>query len=67
LTYRDHSGKLSSKEMKLVFEALGIKANSREMRRLMHKMDSDGDGEISFEEFLKLVNFYFKNNFLNYS
>ena len=36
-------------------------------KKLISKIDLNGDGEISFEEFLKLVNFYLKNTLLNYS
>lgn len=47
---RDKSGTISKAEMNNVFKALGIKASSREIELVIMQMDTDGDGEISFDE-----------------
>jgi calmodulin len=56
---RDHSGSISSREMKQVFRALEIQASDTEIQQIIKQMDTDGNNEISFEEFARV-------NFLNY-
>ena len=41
--------------MKSVFKALDIKATDDEVNSVIHQMDTDGDGEISFEEFVRVM------------
>ena len=47
---RDHSGSISSREMKQVFRALEIQASDTEIQQIIKQMDTDGNNEISFEE-----------------
>jgi hypothetical protein len=56
---RDHSGSISSREMKQVFRALEIQASDTEIQQIIKQMDTDGNNEISFEEFARV-------NYLNY-
>jgi len=44
---QDKSGYITAKELKL----LSKKMSEREIKALMNKLDSDGDGQLSFEEF----------------
>lgn len=41
--------------MKAVFSALGIKASDTEIKSVVKQMDVDGDGEISFNEFVRVM------------
>ena len=41
--------------MKSVFRALDIKASDDEVRQVIRQMDVDGDGEISFDEFARVM------------
>ncbi|RNA20015.1 Calmodulin [Brachionus plicatilis] len=52
---RDKSGSISVKEMERVFKSLGIQASREEIRLVVKEMDIDGDGEISFEEFVRVM------------
>ena len=45
--------------MKQVFRALEIQASDTEIQQIIKQMDTDGNNEISFEEFARV-------NFLNY-
>ncbi|UJR09634.1 hypothetical protein I4U23_013867 [Adineta vaga] len=51
----DHSGKISSIELRKVLQALNIKASDTELKQLMDQMDSDRSGEIDFNEFKKVM------------
>lgn len=48
---RDHSGTISSEELKLVLKELGIDAKATEVRHIIDHMDSDHDGVIEYDEF----------------
>jgi Ca2+-binding EF-hand superfamily protein len=41
-------------ELKTVFKALDIKVSDNEIKMVLKKMDSNGDGEISFEGYRNL-------------
>lgn len=41
--------------MERVFKNLGIQASREEIKMVVNEMDIDGDGEISFEEFVKVM------------
>jgi calmodulin len=51
---RDNSGAISRHELQQVAAALELKVNDgNELDELIKKMDTDGDGQISFSEFLR--------------
>ena len=41
--------------MTTVFKALGIAASDEEIKQVIRQMDLDGDGEISYEEFARVM------------
>ncbi len=41
--------------MKSVFRALGMKATDQEINNIIRDMDVDGDGEVSFDEFVRVM------------
>jgi calmodulin len=47
----DRSGQLSRKELKNVLKALYIKVNDKELQALLNQMDTNGNGNIDFNEF----------------
>ena len=51
----DGSGKISIAELAKALESLGLVLPEQEMRELVADMDTDGDGEISLEEFQSMV------------
>lgn len=52
---RDKSGSISVDEMEQIFKTLDIQASREEINLVIKEMDIDGDGEISFEEFAKVM------------
>ena len=52
----DNSGFISVDEMKLVFEdRTGRKLDMKEVNEMLKETDKDGDGQISYDEFLTLL------------
>lgn len=47
----DGSGSMDAHEIQLLFEELGIVLTSHELKDTMEQLDTDGDGEIDFNEF----------------
>jgi calcium-binding protein CML len=47
----DNSGSIDVEELKQVLVALGEEATDQQAKDLMHDIDKDGNGVISFEEF----------------
>ena len=47
----DQSGSISIQEMESAFRQMGIKANSEQIRHLLHEIDEDDNGELDVEEF----------------
>jgi Ca2+-binding EF-hand superfamily protein len=41
--------------MRDVFKALKIKATTQEIKAVIDQMDTNGDGEISFDEFVRVM------------
>lgn len=52
----DHSGKLSTRELKDVFFLCTSGDKAKVWRELMREVDRDGDGEIDFKEFMRMMN-----------
>ena len=53
---RNHDGQLSVAELKRALRALGDHHSDKDIDALVHKADQDGDGQVSFEEFVRLMN-----------
>ena len=49
------SGGISAAELKHVFSKLGLNISNEEADELVREADSDGDGGVDFEEFLKMM------------
>lgn len=55
---RDHSGKISARELKSVFKALDINATDAEIRATLKQMDIDGINIFFFLYLVLLLKFY---------
>ena len=51
----DGSGKISSTELKEVMSKLGEELNDFQISEMIREADKDGDGEIDFDEFVRMV------------
>ena len=51
----DGSGKISQEELKLVMQNLGEKLTDEEITEMIREADEDGDGEVDFDEFVKMM------------
>ncbi|MCJ8742376.1 hypothetical protein PDJAM_G00081340 [Pangasius djambal] len=51
----DDSGKISLKNLRRVARELGEDMSDEELRAMIDEFDTDGDGEISQEEFLSIM------------
>lgn len=51
----DDTGKISFKNLKRVAHELGENLTDEEIQEMIDEADKDGDGEISQEEFLKIM------------
>lgn len=49
------TGKIATKDLKVVLRALGFEPKKEEMKKLITDVDPDGIGTLSFEEFLSLM------------
>ena len=52
----DRTGKITFENLKHVSEALGENISELELKEMINEADDDNDGEISFEEFMMIVN-----------
>ncbi|ESQ47289.1 hypothetical protein EUTSA_v10027972mg [Eutrema salsugineum] len=52
----DGNGRISAKELQSVMKNLGEKCSVQDCRKMISKVDSDGDGCVNFEEFKKMMN-----------
>ena len=52
---QDGNGSISQVELKIVLDKIGIEMSETELKRTMSEADTDGDGEISFTEFVDVV------------
>ena len=55
---RDKSGSITTKEFGAVLENLGFNVADEDILKLTQAMDSDNNGEISFEEFAKVFSIF---------
>ena len=46
----DHNGKLDKVELQVAFHRAGLSVSSAKLDRFFEEIDTDRDGEISFEE-----------------
>ena len=51
----DETGKISFKNLKRVAKELGEKMTDEELQEMIDEADRDGDGEVSEEEFLRIM------------
>ena len=51
----DNSGSIDKKELKRLMKKLGQALSEAELDAMMDEVDTNGDGEISFEEFKELM------------
>ncbi|KAK8627845.1 hypothetical protein V6N13_135443 [Hibiscus sabdariffa] len=52
---QDKNGLISTKELHLVLNRLGMKCSVDDCARMIKSVDSDGDGNVNFEEFQKMM------------
>jgi calmodulin len=52
---KDGDGSISAKELGTVMRSLGMAPTDQDIQRLIRAVDTDGSGEIEFEEFLDLM------------
>ncbi|CAJ1349390.1 unnamed protein product [Effrenium voratum] len=52
---RDKSGRVTPSELKHVMNSLGEKVTNEEVEEMIKEADIDGDGELSFQDFLQFV------------
>lgn len=52
---KDNSGSLDAREFKLALKYLGLHLNERQIGYVVQHIDDDGDGEVSIEEFMRIV------------
>ena len=52
---QDGNGSISQMELKIVLDKIGIHMSEAEVKRTMSEADTDGDGEISYTEFVDVV------------
>lgn len=52
---RDKGGTLGTDEVKQLMDLLGMKIKPEELDQLIREIDSDGSGEVDFEEFLQVM------------
>lgn len=53
---KDESGDIDKSELSNLLVALGQHVSSKDINAMMHEADIDGDGKISFLEFVSLMN-----------
>jgi calmodulin len=51
----DGDGHITSVELRLIMENLGEKLTDEEIEDMVKEADIDGDGEINYEEFVKMM------------
>ena len=51
----DGSGKISSGELKKVMLNLGEQLTDEEIDEMIREADADGDGEVDYDEFVKMM------------
>ena len=49
-------GSIGIKELKAAMKALGFEVNKEEIKKMFASVDTDGAGEIDFDDFVRLMN-----------
>jgi calmodulin len=57
---RDHDGKVTLQEMEALVNAVGFQPQESQLDRLTSRIDKTGAGKFTFDEFLKIAEFFFK-------
>ncbi|CAG8739483.1 22704_t:CDS:2, partial [Dentiscutata erythropus] len=52
---KDSNGLISAAELKSVMSSIGEKLTDEEIDEMIHEADVDGDGQINYEEFVKMM------------
>ena len=52
----DGSGSISASELRLIMSNLGQNLSDEEIELMIREADIDGDGQIDYEEFVKMMN-----------
>ncbi|CAI8595004.1 unnamed protein product [Vicia faba] len=52
---RDKNGLISTEELHLALDRLGMKCSVEECREMINYVDSDGDGSVDFDEFKQMM------------
>jgi calmodulin len=52
---KDGNGFISAAELRLVMTNLGEKLTDEEVDEIIREVDIDGDGQINYEEFVKMM------------
>jgi len=52
---KDGSGSISTQELREVMKSLGEQLTNAEVEEMMREADADGDGQIDFYEFVKMM------------
>jgi len=56
---KDGNGTISEDELRQVMHNLGEKLTDEDIKAMMREADTDGDGEVNFEEFVQMMSFSF--------
>merc|ERR1711977_684658 len=51
----DGSGSIASGELKMGMKALGFEPKKGEIEKLIHSVDDDGDGEMDYDDFERMM------------
>lgn len=52
---KDGSGKISSEELRHIMKSLGEDLTEEEIHQMIREADTNGDGEIDYEEFVRML------------
>lgn len=58
----DHDGRITAGELHKVLKFLGTKVTEHEVKMMIADVDSDGNGTVEFNEFLKMMKKYYRKN-----
>uniref|UniRef100_A0A1I8HQV7 Calmodulin n=1 Tax=Macrostomum lignano TaxID=282301 RepID=A0A1I8HQV7_9PLAT len=58
----DHDGRITAGELHKVLKFLGTKVTENEVKMMIADVDSDGNGTVEFNEFLKMMKKYYRKN-----